>query len=70
MLKMDKNIHFNATSVLENGEVILNMNADNMAMNLNISKNIQNIELYMENKEIANADFAEFESKVLEAIQE
>lgn len=70
MLKMDKNIHFNATSVLENGEVILNISADNTATNLNIFKNIQNLELYMENKEVADADFAEFENKILEATQE
>lgn len=35
----------------------------------NIVKNVRNAELYLANKEVCDADFAEFEAKVLEAAQ-
>lgn len=35
----------------------------------NITKNIKNVEVYTQNKEECDADYAEFEAKVLEAAQ-
>lgn len=35
----------------------------------NITKNIKNVEAYTKNKEECDADYAEFEAKVLEAAQ-
>ena len=69
MLKTDFNINFNGTSADNDGNTICTFNANTMGNSVNISKNIMDIENYMTNKEIADADFIAFEQKIFDAIE-
>ena len=70
----NKNINCNGTSQIEaskEGEMpitIMTMNADYNANGVNFHKSINNIDLYVANKETADADYAEFERNVYEAL--
>lgn len=46
------------------GDAVMYMNASYNGKDLNFSKNIQNVELYKENKAAVDADYAEFEAEV------
>lgn len=75
-LVFNKNMNFNGYSTIEgvldefgNKKVILLMNASyNQDNKVYFSKNIEDILLYEENKEVCEADYAEFEAKVLATI--
>lgn len=70
MLSMNKNMNYDATSKITGADgnevIIFNMNASVNDNSVYISKSILNVDLYNENKETADADFAEFESAILE----
>lgn len=79
MLTTDFNMSFNGTSKKEDGSTICTMSANTMtglpkteenstSMGVNFYKNIPDISLYTENKETADTDFEEFQTKVLEMI--
>lgn len=68
MLKVVNESHnFSANSEIE-GNVVLYMSASVTGSNINFSQNIQNLELYVANKETVDADYADFQSYVLNKI--
>ena len=68
MLKVVNESHnFSANSEIE-GNVVLYMSASVTGSNINFSQNIQNLELYVANKETVDADYADFQEYVLNKI--
>lgn len=68
MLKVVNESHnFSANSEIE-GNVVLYMSASVTGLNINFSQNIQNLELYVANKETVDADYADFQEYVLNKI--
>ena len=50
------------------GEPVMYMNATFNGREINFTKNIQNYDLYMANKEVVDADYAQFEKEVEDSL--
>lgn len=63
--------NFNAVSALVDGDAgtpIMYMNASYNGVDLNFSKNIQNVTLYEQNKEMVDSDYLKFENEIIKSI--
>lgn len=69
MLKNLNKVTNVVASSMVNDEVVATMRATIDGDAWNISKNIRNSELYLANQSQCDADYAEFEAKVLEMVQ-
>ena len=67
MLTFNKSLNFNGNSQID-GVVVANFSASFDNNNLYFNKNTQNVSKYSENKEQVQADYAEFEEKVMSIV--
>lgn len=71
MAVINESMNFNTRTVDSDGREIVTMNASitNEGTQVYIGKNIVNVDLYLSNKEAADADYAEFENTVLNKVR-
>lgn len=69
MLTMNNNMNFDATSKIKDAEendiLLVTMNANISNGTIYINKTIFDMKSFSENKEVADADYAEFEAAIL-----
>ena len=70
MINMSESNNFSAQSVDNDGNIVMSMNASITDGNmLYFRKSISDVFAYLDNKEIADSDFEEFENAVLEKLR-
>ena len=74
LVNKQKTRNWNAVSAVnvqnDTGDPVMYMNASYNNVTVNFGKNIQNMELYIANKQTVDADYAQFEAEVLADIGE